>query len=83
MRATDRKKCPNRGPLRLVRNTLNGATLVVIFHITTTRSNAMQTRPTCIIASGPFSRNSATRNLFLSATNVPLHFANGVCGGGA
>jgi hypothetical protein len=55
----DGKTCPNRGPLRLVRHTLNGATLVRIFLITATSCNARRIRPTCIIASGQLSRKGA------------------------
>jgi hypothetical protein len=57
--STDGKKHPNRGPLKLVRNTLNGATLVGVFHMTATACNARRIRPTCIFASGLFSRNGA------------------------
>jgi hypothetical protein len=77
----DGKTCPNRGPLGLVRNTLNGATLVRVFHMTATSCIGGRIRPTCIIASGQFSRkgaqrcaNTSTRNLFLNATNVPSLF---------
>jgi hypothetical protein len=50
---------PEPWTFRLVRNTLNGATLVRIFHMTATSSIGGRIRPTCIIASGQFSRKDA------------------------
>jgi hypothetical protein len=55
----DGKKCLSCGPLRLMRHTMNIATLVGVFHMTATRSNVRRIRPTCIFASGLFSRNGA------------------------
>jgi hypothetical protein len=54
----DGKTCRNYRTSLLVRQTLNGATFLGDFYITTTNCITLQTRPICTIANGPFSRDS-------------------------
>jgi hypothetical protein len=54
----DVKMCKNHGSSLPVRHSLNNATFLGDSHIGAKGYIAMWTRPICIIANGPFSKNS-------------------------
>jgi hypothetical protein len=64
----DGKKCKNHGIFLVVRHILSGAAFLGDSHIPAIGYIGMRTRPICIIANGPFSRNGLWRYANTSTT---------------